>query len=48
MLVHALPILIHRWNTKRERAWYPFTDKSFKETEGALKLFGPRIPNSLA
>ncbi len=45
---HALPILIHRWNTKRERAWYPFTDKSFKEIEGALKLFGPRIRNWLA
>lgn len=45
---HAQPILIHRWNTKRERAWYPFTPATLKEIEGALKLFGPRIRNWIA
>ncbi len=43
-----LPILIHRWKNKKESVWYPFSDKTFQQVDGALKLFGPFMRKLMA
>lgn len=45
---HAQPILLDRWQLKRERIWYPYTEESVAMIAGTLKYgFGSAIARRL-
>lgn len=41
--VHAQPVLIDRWQPKRESIWYPYTDKTIRDLDGLIRAFGNRL-----
>ncbi|MTE14349.1 aldehyde dehydrogenase family protein [Nocardia aurantiaca] len=41
---HAQPILIDRWQPKRESIWYPYSEKTIRDLDGLLRYgFGNRL-----
>lgn len=47
--VHCKPIVIDRWNQKREELWYPYTDRTVKALEGTIKYaFGTFLRRFMA
>ena len=44
---HAQPVLIDRWQPKRESIWYPYTDKTIRDLDGLIRAFGNRLVRRL-
>ncbi|WP_024802297.1 aldehyde dehydrogenase family protein [Nocardia sp. BMG51109] len=41
---HAQPVLIDRWQVKKESNWYPYTEKSLRQLEAVVRYgFGTRL-----
>ncbi|WP_227982792.1 aldehyde dehydrogenase family protein [Nocardia spumae] len=45
---HAQPVLIDRWQPKRESIWYPYSEKTIQSLDGLIRYgFGNRIVRRL-